>query len=61
MIQTCELARYFHFGGHQYDQLPHMLPWSVYSVFTHADIAPRNIVIDEITGIIDWEYTRIFW
>lgn len=29
------------------------------TVFTHADIAPRNIMIDEqnkVTGILDWEY-----
>ncbi|KAJ5683487.1 hypothetical protein N7462_006652 [Penicillium macrosclerotiorum] len=29
------------------------------SVFTHTDIAPRNIIIDEqsrITGLLDWEY-----
>lgn len=28
-------------------------------VFTHADFAPRNILVDEgrVTGIIDWEYT----
>jgi aminoglycoside phosphotransferase (APT) family kinase protein len=35
-----------------------MLPRSNVSVFTHGDIAPRNIMVDEsahITGIIDWE------
>ena len=35
-----------------------MLPRSSTSVFTHADIAPRNIMVDaqyRITGIIDWE------
>lgn len=36
-----------------------MLPLSETSVFTHADIAPRNIMVDEqnvITGILDWEF-----
>jgi Phosphotransferase enzyme family len=51
--------RYLHFGGEQYaKELPNMLPRSSSSVFTHADIAPRNILVDEshrITGIIDWE------
>lgn len=50
--------RYLHFGGRQYkDQLPNLLPQSESSVFTHADIAPRNIMVDErnfITGILDW-------
>jgi aminoglycoside phosphotransferase (APT) family kinase protein len=35
-----------------------MLPHSDVSVFTHGDIAPRNIMVDEtyrITGILDWE------
>jgi aminoglycoside phosphotransferase (APT) family kinase protein len=35
-----------------------MLPRSEHSVFTHADIAPRNVMVDEqknITGILDWE------
>ncbi|EFQ97358.1 hypothetical protein MGYG_00397 [Nannizzia gypsea CBS 118893] len=52
--------RYLHFGGRRYEhELPDMLPRSNRSVFTHADIAPRNIMIDEqnnITGILDWEY-----
>lgn len=36
-----------------------MLLKSARSVFTHGDIAPRNIMVDEngnITGIIDWEW-----
>jgi thiamine kinase-like enzyme len=36
-----------------------MLPRSTISVFTHGDITPRNILIDEydrITGIVDWEF-----
>ncbi|KAK2813821.1 hypothetical protein FQN50_000222 [Emmonsiellopsis sp. PD_5] len=52
--------RYLHFGGLRHkDDLPTMLPQSSASVFTHADIAPRNIMVDEehgITGIVDWEW-----
>ena len=51
--------RYLHYAGQKYaDTLPTMLPRSNVSVFTHGDIAPRNIMVDEsahITGIIDWE------
>lgn len=61
--------RYLHCGGSRYkDELPTMLPRSDRAVFTHGNIAPRNIMIDEngnITGIIDWEYAQImrpaFW
>lgn len=54
--------RYIHFGGGRYkDELPDMLPRSSCSVFTHGDIAPRNIMVDEeeyrITGLVDWEYS----
>ncbi|EGE00906.1 hypothetical protein TESG_08188 [Trichophyton tonsurans CBS 112818] len=59
-LRTRIFERYLHFGGRQYKhQLPDMLPRSDCSVFTHGDIAPRNIMIDErnnITGILDWEY-----
>ncbi|PLB33735.1 aminoglycoside phosphotransferase family protein [Aspergillus candidus] len=52
--------RYLHFGGLRYkDQLPDMLPLSERSVFTHADIAPRNVMVDEenrVTGLLDWEW-----
>ncbi|KAK2793345.1 hypothetical protein FQN52_001482 [Onygenales sp. PD_12] len=52
--------RYLHCGGLKYkDELLTMLPQSSASVFTHADIAPRNIMVDErhgITGILDWEW-----
>ncbi|KAF4221952.1 hypothetical protein CNMCM5878_007504 [Aspergillus fumigatiaffinis] len=52
--------RYLHFGGSRYErELPDMLPRSDCSVFTHADIAPRNIMVDEenrVTGILDWEW-----
>lgn len=55
--------RYLHFGGRRFEsQLPDMLPRSYSSVFTHADIAPRNIMVDEqnkVTGILDWEYAQI--
>lgn len=52
--------RYLAFGGLRYQhKLPSMLPQSSQSVFTHGDIACRNIMVDEqnvITGILDWEY-----
>ncbi|KAF7712233.1 Aminoglycoside phosphotransferase [Penicillium ucsense] len=51
--------RYIHSGGTRYENsLLDMLPRSERSVFTHADIAPRNVMVDEqnkITGILDWE------
>lgn len=51
--------RYHHFYGRRFtEELPNMLPRSNISVFTHGDIAPQNIMVDEfnrITGIIDWE------
>lgn len=53
-------------------ELPYMLPRSDHAVFTHGDIAPRNIMIDENTisqglstgsmqaGYPDyWEYAQI--
>jgi hypothetical protein len=56
--RICE--RYVHFGGTRYEyELPDMLPRSDCSVFTHADIAPRNIMVDDqnkVTGILDWEF-----
>ena len=52
--------RYLRFGGLRYkDQLPRMLPRSERSVLTHADIAPRNVMVDEesrVTGLLDWEW-----
>lgn len=52
-------ARYYDHNGRKYEHvLPNMLPRSSTSVFTHADIAPRNIMVDEqfnITGLLDWE------
>ena len=52
--------RYLYFNGRRFEgQLLDMLPLSETSVFTHADIAPRNIMVDEqnnITGILDWEF-----
>lgn len=50
--------RYIHFNGRLFeDTLPSMLPRSDVSVFTHGDLTPRNIMVDQgcITGIIDWE------
>jgi thiamine kinase-like enzyme len=52
--------RYLYHGGSRYEnQLLDMLPHSQRSMFTHGDIAPRNILVDEennVTGVIDWEY-----
>lgn len=51
--------RYLENFGRRYEhELPSMLPRSSQSVFTHCDIAPQNIMVDQngqITGIIDWE------
>jgi Phosphotransferase enzyme family len=51
--------RYLHYAGRRYAlELPDMLPRSSSSIFTHADIAPQNIMVDStcrITGILDWE------
>ncbi|KAM5472338.1 hypothetical protein MauCBS54593_002929 [Microsporum audouinii] len=59
-VRTRIYRRYLHFGGLRYkNELPDMLPRSSQTVFTHADIAPRNIMVDDnyhITGILDWEY-----
>ncbi|KAL2205455.1 kinase-like protein [Sarocladium strictum] len=53
------LERYLHFNGGSFSQhLPDYLPHSSVSVFTHGDLAPRNIMVDDsgrITGILDWE------
>ncbi|KAK2809705.1 hypothetical protein FQN50_003550 [Emmonsiellopsis sp. PD_5] len=60
-LRTRIYERYIHCGGSRYkDQLFDMLPRSSSSVFTHGDIAPRNIMVDErhhITGLVDWEYS----
>lgn len=52
--------RYLYHGGSRCEnQLLDMPPHSESSVSTHADIAPRNILVDEqnnVTGVIDWEY-----
>ncbi|KKZ65090.1 hypothetical protein EMCG_01330 [[Emmonsia] crescens] len=60
-LQSRIYKRYIHFGGSRYkNQLLDMLPHSSFSVFTHADIAPRNIMVNEnyqITGLLDWEYS----
>jgi hypothetical protein len=58
-VRTRIIERYQYFGGHQYAKiLPDMLPRSTRSVFTHADIAPRNIIVNsegEIAALLDWE------
>lgn len=53
--------RYVRHNGLSYadgKDLPKMLPRSETSFFTHGDIAPRNIMVDESgknTGRLDWE------
>jgi hypothetical protein len=40
-----------------------LLPRSSTSVFTHGDLAPRNIIVDDqcrITGVLDWESSGWF-
>ena len=54
--------RYWHYNGRRYaGALLDMLPRSQASVFTHGDIAPRNILVDresfELTGFVDWEHS----
>lgn len=52
--------RYLHAGGQVLrDLLPELLPRSDRSVFTHGDIAPWNVMIDDqnkITGILGWKF-----
>ncbi|KAI0964779.1 kinase-like protein [Xylaria arbuscula] len=46
-------------GGSYGENLMDYLPHLDQSVFTHADLAPRNVLVDdrgEITGLIDWEF-----
>lgn len=51
--------RYRARGGDKYaDSLLDLLPNSSQYVFTHGDVAPRNIMVDDqfqIKGILDWE------
>jgi aminoglycoside phosphotransferase (APT) family kinase protein len=53
--------RYHHYNGRRYtrEEIFSMLPNSTASVFTHADMSPRNILVDkntlQITGVLDWE------
>lgn len=58
-LRTRIYKRYLHYNGGSYaEHLPDLLPRSSVSVFTHGDLAPRNILVDSdgrITGIIDWE------
>lgn len=50
--------RYLHFNGGSYpEDLPSLLPRSFTSVFTHGDLTPRNVMVDDagrITGVVDW-------
>lgn len=50
--------RYYHYFGRRYENiLLDMLPRSDRSVFTHGDVAPQNILVENgrITAILDWE------
>lgn len=53
------LERYLYCNGGSYpENLEERLPRSSTSVFTHGDLAPRNIMVDisgRITGVLDWE------
>ncbi|KAI2607857.1 kinase-like protein [Hypoxylon sp. NC1633] len=47
-----------HNGGSYREHLLDFLPHSDSSVFTHGDLTPRNILVDEtghISAVIDWE------
>ncbi|KAI0423415.1 kinase-like protein [Xylaria sp. FL1042] len=53
--------RYLHCNGASYrENLLDYLPRSNVSVFTHADMAPRNVMVDPITRkinvLLDWEF-----
>ncbi|KAI1825458.1 kinase-like protein [Xylaria intraflava] len=48
----------FYAGGTYGEHLPDFLPRADSSVFTHTDLAPPNILVDEsytIVGLLDWE------
>lgn len=51
--------RYLHNNGGSFsDDLTDILPRSSVSVFTHGDLTPRNVMVDNagrIAGILDWE------
>ncbi|KAI0543202.1 kinase-like domain-containing protein [Xylaria digitata] len=51
---------YLHHNGGSYgENLLDYLPSSNIAVFTHADLAPRNVLVDKsgtITGLVDWEF-----
>jgi hypothetical protein len=62
--------RYLHFNGRRYEkELPEMLPRTCEAVFTHSDIAPRNILVgndleNPVIGIVDWEsagWYPVYW
>ena len=59
-------SRYVACNGLSYqdsENIPECLPRSNISVFTHGDIGPRNIIVDEnhrITALLDWEYSGWF-
>lgn len=52
--------RYRHYNGGSFpEHLPDILPLSSVSVFTHGDLTPRNIIVNnntgKIAGIVDWK------
>ncbi|EYE97372.1 uncharacterized protein EURHEDRAFT_375951 [Aspergillus ruber CBS 135680] len=55
--------RYLHAGGRVLRELlPKLLPRSDRSVFTHGDIAPWNVMVDDqnkITDILGWKFCRL--
>jgi thiamine kinase-like enzyme len=59
-------ARYVAHNGLSYKDgkdLRNLLPRSDISVFTHGDLVPRNIMVDEqyrITAVLDWESSGWF-
>jgi hypothetical protein len=59
-------TRYVAFNGLSYrdgKEVPGLLPRSSTSVFTHGDLAPRNLIVDadcRITAVLDWESSGWF-
>ncbi len=60
-LQQCIFARYIDHNGlsyHDDEQVPEKLPCSNRFVFTHGDLMPKNIMLDDndrIITVLDWE------